>query len=67
MATVLEVKDLCKTYVINKRQNNVLKNVNFSVEEGEMLAVMGPSGSGKSTQTRPMGPPHGYLGGKERW
>lgn len=49
MATVLEVKDLCKTYVINKRQNNVLKNVNFSVEEGEMLAVMGPSGSGKST------------------
>jgi len=49
MATVLEVKDLCKTYVINKRQNNVLKNVNFSVEEGEMVAVMDPSGSGKST------------------
>lgn len=49
MAKVLEVKDLCKTYVINKRQNNVLKNVNFSIEEGEMVAVMGPSGSGKST------------------
>lgn len=49
MAKVLEVKDLCKTYIINKRQNNVLKNVNFSIEEGEMVAVMGPSGSGKST------------------
>lgn len=46
---ILEVKNLCKTYLVNKRQNNVLKNVNFTVSEGEMTAVMGPSGSGKST------------------
>ena len=45
----LEVKDLCKTYIVNKRQNNILRNVNLRVEEGEMVAVMGPSGSGKST------------------
>lgn len=49
MANILEVKDLCKTYVIDKRQNNVLRNVNFEVEEGDMVAIMGPSGSGKST------------------
>ena len=49
MATVIEVKDLCKTYVADKRQNNVLKNVNFKIEEGEMVAIMGPSASGKST------------------
>ena len=46
---ILEVKDLCKTYIVNKRQNNILRNVNFEVEEGEMVAIMGPSGSGKST------------------
>ena len=49
MNTVLEVKDLCKTYVVNKRQNNVLCNLDLTVNEGEMVAVMGPSGSGKST------------------
>jgi len=49
MSSVLTAKDLCKTYIVNKRQNNVLKNVNFSIEEGEMVAIMGPSGSGKST------------------
>lgn len=46
---ILEVKDLCKTYIVDKRQNNVLKNVNFNIESGDMVAVMGPSGSGKST------------------
>ncbi len=49
MAALLCAKDLFKTYVIDKRQNNVLKNVNLEVKEGEMVAIMGPSGSGKST------------------
>ena len=48
----LKVSNLCKTYIIEKRQNNVLRNVNLEIEQGEMVAVMGPSGSGKSTFLR---------------
>ena len=49
MNTVLQAKGLCKTYIVNKRQNNVLKNIDLTISEGDMVAVMGPSGSGKST------------------
>ncbi|MNB81251.1 Lipoprotein-releasing system ATP-binding protein LolD [compost metagenome] len=49
MSTVLEVTNLCKTYIVNKSQHNVLRNINFTLHEGEFVSVMGPSGSGKST------------------
>ncbi|MCI8670222.1 MAG: ABC transporter ATP-binding protein [Lachnospiraceae bacterium] len=46
---VLKVKNLCKTYITNKQQNNVLRNVSFEIQQGEMVGIMGPSGSGKTT------------------
>ena len=46
---ILETKNLCKTYIVNKKQHHVLKNVNLKIEEGEFISIMGPSGSGKST------------------
>ncbi len=64
---ILEAKDLCKTYIVNKRQNNVLKNVNFSVEEGEMVAIMGPSGSGKSTLLYSVSGMDGITAGEVRF
>ena len=47
--TVLESRDLCKTYIVNGYSNNVLQNIDFKLEKGEFTAIMGPSGSGKST------------------
>ena len=67
MTNILEVQDLCKTYVVNKRQNNVLKNVNFSIDEGEMVAVMGPSGSGKSTLLYSVSGMDGITAGEVRF
>lgn len=49
METMIEVKQLCKSYIVNKKQHHVLRNVDFNIHKGEFIAVMGPSGSGKST------------------
>ena len=48
---ILEVNNLRKIYTTRLGANRVeaLKNVSFSVEEGEYVAVMGESGSGKTT------------------
>lgn len=49
METIIDVKGLCKTYIIKKNSNNVLRNIDFTLKEGEFVTIMGPSGSGKST------------------
>ena len=46
---ILELKNIYKDYPQGKLTVSVLKNINFSVEEGEYVAIMGPSGSGKTT------------------
>ena len=49
--SILEVNNLKKVYVTRFGGNKVeaLTNVNFTVEQGEYVAIMGESGSGKST------------------
>ena len=46
---ILELKGIYKDYQQGKMNVPVLKDINFSMEEGEYVAIMGPSGSGKTT------------------
>ena len=46
---LLEVSGLCKTYGAGDTAVHALRNVSFSVDRGEFVAIVGQSGSGKST------------------
>jgi putative ABC transport system ATP-binding protein len=46
---MIEVKNITKTYGSGENAFQALKGVDFTVKDGEFVAIMGPSGSGKST------------------
>ncbi len=49
MSHILHVKHLTKTFKSAERELTVLKDINFSLDEGQGLSIVGPSGSGKTT------------------
>jgi NitT/TauT family transport system ATP-binding protein len=51
---LLELRHVSKSFKHAKGNLRVLEDMNFSVEEGEFIAIVGPSGSGKSTLLRIM-------------
>ncbi len=46
---LIEVKKLGRTYISGELETEVLRNIDFKIEAGEFVSIMGPSGSGKST------------------
>lgn len=71
MTTVIELKDIMKTYTMGDSIVHALYHVDLHIKFGEFTAIMGPSGSGKSTMMNILGcldrPTSGeyYLDGKE--
>lgn len=68
---ILKVQDLCKTYNTGGVPVKALDHINFSVNKGEFVAIVGASGSGKSTLLHILGgvdrptSGHVYLNGKD--
>lgn len=52
---LIELDNVSKVYEMGKHQVHALREVSFSIDEREYVAIMGPSGSGKSTVMNIMG------------
>lgn len=52
---ILQAKQIAKTYGNKQTEQEVLKDIDLSIEAGEFVAIMGPSGSGKTTLLNVLG------------
>ena len=46
---MIELKNVCKSFILGEEEIKALDNVSFNVSKGEFVSIIGPSGSGKST------------------
>jgi putative ABC transport system ATP-binding protein len=61
---MIECKDIKKSYFTGEEEIPVLRNVSFTIKDGEFVAIMGPSGSGKSTLMHILGALDSPTGGE---
>ncbi len=47
--SMIKMVNICKGFDLGEDKVQILKNINFNVEQGEFVAILGPSGSGKTT------------------
>ena len=52
MSSFVEFKNVGKVYHMGEVDIEALKNVNFTIEKGELAVIVGPSGAGKTTTIR---------------
>src|SRR5574344_91176 len=55
MKSVIELHDICRNFVVGDETVHALRNVSFSIAQGEFVTIMGTSGSGKSTLLNTLG------------
>jgi len=47
--TIIEFKDVCKKYIMGEVTIDAIRNINFTIDEGELVVILGASGAGKTT------------------
>ncbi len=52
---MIELKNVCRTFIVGDQQVAALRDINLRLDAGEYISIMGPSGSGKSTMLNMLG------------
>ena len=64
MSKIIEFNDVCKEYVTGKNILKAANKLNFTIDKGEFVVILGPSGSGKSTLLNLLGGLDSLTSGK---
>ena len=55
MREIIRLEDICRDFIVGEETVHALREVSFTISEGEFVTIMGSSGSGKSTLLNTLG------------